>query len=195
MPKSKDTESSGPTIATGLMEKKLDSSDYDVEQPPVLREPVGRLDEDSEWERPEEYIVEVESDMPRKSKADMLKFNEEPVVIYIHPNLGTNHPEPAVPMWINGKGAEVYDKHSKRWIEIGMLPIGIEVTTRRKYVEQLARSKSENLTTKAYKDASTGNAYNETRRTQSLNNSFQIVYDWNKKEGKPWFDKIMRGRI
>jgi hypothetical protein len=72
-----------------------------------------------------------------------LKFNEEPVTIRIEPNPRADYPETHAPCAANGRGAEMWI--NGKWVSTsasggdGWLPIGQVVTTKRKYVEVLAR--------------------------------------------------------
>lgn len=196
-PKNKESDdqpsTTGPEIAVGIMEKEVHSDLYPPEQPPVMKQKVGRLDEDDGWERPIDVLPEGTAD-DGMSVAEMLAFMEEPVVVYIQPNMTVQHPQPSVMCWVNGKGAEVYNYQTKTWTELGVLPVGRNVTTRRKYVEVLACSRIEQVTTKAYK-GSDGEAYNELYRHQSAKNSLQIIHDWNREQGPRWFEEIMRRRM
>jgi hypothetical protein len=52
-----------------------------------------------------------------------------------------------VDCWVNGKGAEVWDERTRKWMEFNFLPVGLPIITKRKYVEVLARSKSMKVNT------------------------------------------------
>jgi hypothetical protein len=70
-----------------------------------------------------------------------LAFMEEPVMIRIEPSQEDNAAM-TVDCACNGKGAEVLDARTGKWLELNVLPVGLVVTTKRKYVEILARSKT-----------------------------------------------------
>lgn len=194
MSKGKDTESSGPTVMSDVMGEKLESGDREPQQPPKMKMAVN-VDPDDEWERPRETIEEEIIDAePSMSQAERLAFMQEPVVVYIQPNLTTKHPEPYVPVWVNGKGAEVYSYATKKWFSFGVLPVGVNVTTRRKYVEVLAAARAENVRTDTWKDTS-GEAFNEIHREQAFHYGFTIVHDWNKEMGRKWFERVMQRRV
>lgn len=80
---------------------------------------------------------------------ELLKFNEQPITVTIHSGgamPGEKFPPKFVPVWCNGKGAEVF--MNGRWVEVEALPVGIPVTVKRKYVEILVRSKHTSVNTR-----------------------------------------------
>ena len=82
-----------------------------------------------------------------KKQCDALAFNEEVVKVEISVGEGEN-PDPVVPhVASNGIGAEVLMSDVKL-AELGYLPRGVEFYTKRKYVEILARAKTETIRTR-----------------------------------------------
>lgn len=75
---------------------------------------------------------------------DALEFNEGEITIIIAQSSEKFAPK-FIDIWCNGKGAEI--KQGNKWLVTGALPIGAPVTTRRKYVEILANSKIDTVTT------------------------------------------------
>lgn len=117
-----------------------------------------------------------------------LAFNEEPVTIRIEQNQRGDLPETYVPVQVNGRGAEVLQNGS--WIAVAWLPIGIEVTTKRKYVEVLARAKSDAVKTE-HEDANVERPRNTVNRRTSANYPVTILKD--SARGHEWLSRIMMG--
>ncbi len=118
-----------------------------------------------------------------------LAFNEEPVTIRIEENSGSDFPETYVPVYVNGKGAEVF--YNGRWQEVGWLPIGMEVTTRRKSVEQLARSKVEIVRTQ-HGDTREEKPQNKVVRRNKSAYALTVLQDDNPK-GREWLSRVLAG--
>lgn len=137
-----------------------------------------------------ESLVNVSGDTEINSSllAD-IAFNEEPVTILIENNSNSDNPETHVPVQVNGRGAEVLS--NGRWLEITWLPIGIELTTKRKYVEVLARSKSTTIRTQ-HEDANVERPRNEVKRFTKAQYPMSILVDENPK-GRAWLSAIRTG--
>jgi len=73
-----------------------------------------------------------------------LAYNEQPVTIRIERSSEKNAPKHA-DCYVNGRGAEIL--HDGKWHSIGYLPCGIAITTKRKYVEVLMRSRPDDCET------------------------------------------------
>lgn len=135
-----------------------------------------------------EGLPNVSGDNDAKLMAD-LNFMEEPVTILINENSGSDFPETHVPVQVNGRGAEVWMNGG--WVAIGWMPIGVEVTTKRKYVEVLARSKSDSIQTK-HEDATVERPQNKVVRRPRQNYPMSIIED-NNPRGREWMTRIMAG--
>lgn len=118
---------------------------------------------------------------------DALAFNEEPVMIRIEPGQDENAAM-TVDCWVQGKGAEVFDTRTSRWLELNCLPVGIVVTTRRKYVEVLARSKTMKVRTPDHGDGKNIDNNNVTR-SNSRSVLFSVIKDTDK--GVAWLTRIL----
>lgn len=123
--------------------------------------------------------------------AAALAFNEEPVTIMIEPGQEENAPR-VIDIWVNGKGAEVLDPKTNRWNEINCLPVGGVITTKRKYVEVLARAKLDKVSTK-HDDATVANPENRIVRNTSRRAVFQVMHDPSPK-GREWLTRLMTER-
>lgn len=122
-----------------------------------------------------------------KEWADELVFNEDPVTIRIEPS-SEKHAANAHPIWVNGKGAEVFQ--NGQWQEIGYLPVGRVLTVKRKYVAVLAGAKFDRVTTDVVEpDSETPR--NEIRRFTSAAVSFSVLEDKNPKGGA-WLTELVR---
>ena len=120
---------------------------------------------------------------------EALAFNEEPVTISIEENSRSDFPETYVPVGVQGHGAEVFV--NGEWITVGWLPIGPVITTKRKYLEVLIRSKSDHIRTQ-HDDASVAVPRNTLNRRTSGNYPVTIIEDSNPK-GREWAARIRAG--
>ncbi len=118
-----------------------------------------------------------------------LAFNEEPVTILIEENSRSDFPETHVPVQVNGKPAEVLQ--NGKWLPIGWLPVGIEITTKRKYVEVLARSKTDGIKT-VHDEGNVERPRNTVQRRTSANYPMSILEDRNPK-GREWLSRVRMG--
>ena len=77
-----------------------------------------------------------------------------------------------------------------KWVVLGFLPVGIEVTTKRKYVEVLARSKVDNISTDVGSMLE-----DDPRNTLDISTSskapFSVIEDRNPM-GRAWLSKLIR---
>ncbi len=135
-----------------------------------------------------ESLVSVVADITKDSEyIAALNFMEEPVTIRVEENSRSDFPETHVPAYVNGRPAEVL--HNGKWIAVGWLPIGQVLTVKRKYVEVLARSKSDSIKT-VHDDATVKNPMNKIERRTSSNYPLSILEDNNPK-GREWLSRIM----
>lgn len=118
--------------------------------------------------------------------ADSLAFMEEPVTIRIEPTADKNASK-VIECWVNGVGAEVLD--GQRWVRLGFLPVGVPVTTRRKYVEVLARAKTETFTNNVH-EMPGQDPVNQIQRFNSSRAPFSVIHDANPKGGE-WLSKLL----
>lgn len=130
----------------------------------------------------------VLADKPlNKDYNDALAFAEEPVKIVLNPSSEKNAPT-AFPVWVNGKGAEVFQ--NGRWDEIGYLPVGRPIIIKRKVLEVIMRSKLDAVTT-VHDDATVERPMNRVNRATSAAHSFSILEDKNPK-GSAWAQEMIR---
>lgn len=118
-----------------------------------------------------------------------LAFMEEPVMIRISESTNSDFPETHVPVQVNGKDAEVLQ--NGKWLSIGWLPIGTPLTTKRKYVEVLARSTSDVVTT-VHDGADVEKPRNTVKRRTKAQYPLSILQD-NNPRGHEWLSRIMMG--
>lgn len=140
-----------------------------------------------------EAIVLTEQQRLDKDYLAALAFAEEPVTIIIEAPDEENPPR-VVDCWCNGKGAEVMDATTGKWAELGCLPIGGEIITKRKYVEILARSRAELIRTEEV-DArpKPGEDGWKLRRSLRRKASFSVIADPNPK-GREWLHRLLSER-
>lgn len=148
-------------------------------------------DVDLSFDKPLEHGESIElvaADVNKDAELiENLQFNEEPVTIRIEENARSQFPEPCVQVTVQGKPAEILQ--NGKWIPIGWLPIGTEVTTRRKYVEVLMRSRSTTFITK-HDNAQVETPRNWVEPRTSSNYPVSILEDRNPK-GREWVSRIM----
>lgn len=160
--------------------KELYSANTKIEQKPNINlDTMDRGDGD---------VVLVDK-LPSDDYADALAFMEEPVKIRLTPSTDKNAAT-AFPAWCNGKKAEVF--LNGRWVETpdGYLPVGIELITKRKYLEIILRAKIDKVET-IVGDATVEKPINEARRFTYPVNSVSIIEDKNPR-GAAWATEIIR---
>lgn len=148
-----------------------------IEQLPPIIHPDDR---DSE-------IILVDPDLATKEYQEALAFNNEPVTIRIEPGTEENAAQ-FHPAWVNGKGAEALI--NGKWIAYGHLPVGEVLTTRRKYLEVLLRSKRNTVITTVHERPGQ-DPINETRRPTSATMAISIIEDRNPR-GAAWIAELRR---
>lgn len=104
---------------------------------------------------------------------DALAFNEDAVTIRIEPGIEENAPQ-FHPCWVNGKGAEVLV--NGRWLEFKHFPVAEVLTTKRKYLEVLLRSKRNSIITHIVEQPGR-DPINEVRRPTSATMAISIIHD------------------
>lgn len=118
---------------------------------------------------------EIQREINFKAKAAALAFNEELVTVQI---LDTDNPnaEQVVNLGINGVNQFIFRGH--------------EQTIKRKFLEQLSRAKTENISTPEYTDAQ-GNRATKIVKSQGLKYPFRVVKDDNPL-GARWLEGILK---
>ena len=115
-----------------------------------------------------------------------LAFNEEPVTIIIEENTRSDFPETHVPVQVAGRGAELLI--NGKWAEVGWLPVGQEITTKRKFVEVLVRSKTDTVNT-IHEDANVERPRNSVQRRTSAMYPISVLVDENPM-GRAWLTQV-----
>ena len=137
-----------------------------------------------------EGIVIVEK-MPDVEYAELLKFAEDQVTAII--NQSTD-PKAAKYVYcaIGGKGAEVWDEKSKRWLEFKYVPVNRRLTMKRKYLEVLARSRVDNFSTREVTTSPLANhdGY-ELEATTVQSSPFTVIHDPAGERGHQWLSRVM----
>lgn len=122
----------------------------------------------------------------QKDYLDALAFAEEPVTISIEENSRSDYPETHVFVQSAGQGAEIWINN--QWCTVTWLPIGQVLTTKRKYLEILLRSKSDHVRTQ-HDDATVAVPQNKLNRRTSGNYPVTIIEDRNPL-GFEWASRI-----
>lgn len=171
--KAKDT----PVFAPA---KEVSTADLQVAQPPAIA-----LEDRGE--------IVIAEDRPDQAYLDELKFNEDALTIRIE--RGTEEFAPmSVPLWVNGEGAEVMNTAGK-WVKVGWLPISIPVITKRKYVEVLARSRTDRVRASEENPRPKENEDGwKLHRTSSQSHAFSVLHDPAGSKGTEWLNRIYAER-
>jgi len=159
--------------------QEIHSSDVPIEQ----KAPIA----DTKKYAEEGDVILADSSIPNKEWLDELAFNEEPVTIRIEPS-AEKHAATAHPIWVNGKGAEVFQ--NGQWQEIGYLPTGRVLTIKRKCVAVLAGAKFDRISTEIT-DPEGERPNNQIRRFTSASVAFSVLKDENPKGGA-WLTDLIR---
>jgi hypothetical protein len=129
-----------------------------------------------------EALANVAGDVNQQSDyLAALEFNEEPLRIIIEENGRSDLPETHAPVAVQGKNAEVLI--NGKWVEVGWLPIGQEIITKRKYVEVLLRAKTDTFKT-IHDDATVERPRNSVNRRTSAQYPVTVLQDNNPKGGE-----------
>ena len=161
--------------------RTMDVSNDQIAQPPSID-----LGLEQEPNRGDDIQV-LEAKHLEREYADRLAMDNDPITILIQPS-STENPELTVPVWVQGEGAEVFV--NGKWMKLGFLPIGGEVITKRKYVEVLARSRTDRVTSQeetAHPDV--GRDGFKVQRRSQRKNMFSVLEDKNPK-GREWLNRI-----
>lgn len=131
---------------------------------------------------------------PGLSKAylEELRFNEEPVTVMFTPPQ-ERFAAPFVDAAVMGTGIEALSQDG-RWLQLYQVPVGQEVTIKRKYVEVFARCKHTDVRAFSRGVPSDGSEpVNDTLRSTNLKHPFVLIEDKNPR-GREWLTKIVTGR-
>jgi hypothetical protein len=160
--------------------KEVHSSDTKINQLPDVD-----LTKDRESD-----VIDIENVMPDKDHLDLLKFSEEPVKIRIEQSTDKNAAT-RFPVWVNGKGGEMFEQG--KWRAVTWFPTGIAFTTKRKYVEVIARAKVNHIDYRATMESTDDMRDNVRRRTTAVN-AFSVIEDKNPR-GAAWLQSILQSNM
>lgn len=125
-----------PVITRG--KREIHTGDMQVPQKPSVN--LDTFDEDARKEH-STVILEATAD---NNFLEQLAYAEQPVTIRVERSSEKNAPRFA-DCYVNGRGAELL--HQGKWQSVGWIPCGVVVTTKRKYVEVLMRSRPDDCET------------------------------------------------
>lgn len=141
---------------------------------------------------PIEHVGEVVEPLDQPLESDYNKallFNEEYVTVQFNPSTDKN-PARHIFCQVNGRGAEVMVEG--RPMILTYLPIGPQITMKRKYLEVLARAKPDNVTTNVVEHPGQ-DPLNLIQRHTSMKYPFSILHDPNPKGGE-WISRLLADR-
>ena len=119
--------------------------------------------------------------------AEALRFAEEPMTIRLERSSEKNAAS-SEQVAVNGKGIELLIGGA--WVSTGWIPVGQVVITKRKYVEVIARSKPESVSTDVMEKEGE-DPVNRIRRYSSQKNPFSVIKDDNPR-GAQWLTSILQ---
>lgn len=167
-----------------MSKKEVHSDSVKIEKMDSVTMP--GLDEDF---GPSPDVIAAQDKALHKEYLAALAFAEEPVTIRVEPQSGDNAPN-VVDCWVNGKGAELLQ--DGQWVSYGAFPVGCIVTTKRKYLENLAMSKKMSIRTNI-PDPNAERPQNLLDRSLSRMASFSIIEDRSPKAHE-WAMRILSHR-
>lgn len=136
--------------------------------------------------RPNGGIQVADPEVLKKDYADSLAFNEEPVEVMVLPST-EKFGAKTVECWVNGVGIEIWDRQFG-WYPSGSIRRGEPVITKRKYIEVLLRSKTDDYKTNVIERRGE-EPENKLVTATSYNYPLQIIRDDNPK-GREWFRRL-----
>lgn len=151
---------------------------------PIGQSPSIDLPDDGPIDR-EQIVIPVDKPLLSDYLTD-LKFSEDPVTIRVERSAEKHAPK-VVDCWCNGVGCEAWI--NGRWLQLGWIPVGREVIIKRKYVEILARSKIDSITTQS-DEPGVESPQNRIDRSTSAKVPFSVLRDDNPK-GHAWLTRLM----
>lgn len=147
---------------------------------------------DADIENRGEIIFPVDKPINKEYLAE-LAFYEDEMTIRIEPSNEENAPL-VVDCWVQGKGAEVKDPRTGKFVQLNCLPIGQPITTKRKYVEVLARSLSDRYSSKQeIEHPEPGQDGYRLRGQAARRVVFSVIQDANPK-GAAWLTQVLSER-
>jgi hypothetical protein len=161
--------------------RELHSSDVDIEQKDDINiDPKNR-----------ESDIIVAAKVADKEYLAEVAFNEDPITICISRSPEKNAAS-TVPVWVNGKGAEIWHEGGKRWLEITHLPVERDIIIKRKYVAVLACAKQDRVETTGTDPEDIGKpGENRVQRFTSSLCSFSVIHDPSPR-GRAWLVELLR---
>jgi hypothetical protein len=116
-----------------------------------------------------------------------LAFMEEPVTIRLEPSSDRNAISRFV-VYVNGQGAEIFE--NGRWRSIGWLPVGPNITIKRKVLEVIVRTKIDTVHTEV-RNKDSEQPFNTEQRFTSAVHSFSVIEDKSPR-GAAWMTEMRR---
>ena len=163
--------------------RELNSADAPIEQKRPIVGDKGIMEHEGD------IIAIGDKNIRSKDYLGELEFMEEPVTIRLEPSADKNAAT-AFPIWVNGKGCEVWNENQKKFIEMPYLPVGEVLTVKRKYVEVLIRAKIDTVQTDVI-DRDSERPNNVVKRFTSAVHNFSIIEDRNP-IGAAWLTELRR---
>lgn len=156
----------------------------------VLRTDDVAIDQNApiEKESDRQTIVKADLSMVDKGYMERLAMGEEPVRIMIEPSTDQNAPHSYF-CAVNGVGAECLQPNGE-WLPIQWVPVGVELTMKRKYVENLVRAKRDRVETD-HGTANVADPHNRIVRHTSAVANVIILEDPNPR-GRAMFAELRR---
>jgi hypothetical protein len=171
---------------------EIHTDDITIEQPDPIAEADGRTDLLAEdLASPVMTDRSMHAGLSKELLAE-LAFNEEPVTVMFTPNQ-ERFAAPMVDAYCQNRGIEVLTDDGV-WLCLTQVPVNVEVTMRRKFVEIFARCKHTDV--KAHHGGvphDGSDPINNTLRSTNLKHPFVLIEDKNP-VGREWLKRLIMGR-
>lgn len=177
------------------MAKELHSDSIKIEQKPafILKgkgERTRSRDDGAVEIQPDDRPSDIVQADPSIAGADYqaeLEFAAEPVTIRLEPSSEKNASN-VFPVWQNGRPADLLI--DGKWVPVGWLPVGFDITVKRSILEIIVRAKIDTIETDVIEKPGQ-DPENRVKRFTSPVHSFSIIEDRNPR-GAAWLREVRR---
>lgn len=178
--------------------KKMDAS-TDAQHNPVMAGPQEQQFDPSMV--PQRGVIDIDHDpgpgiaiaekMPKQDYMDAVKFGEDPVTVVITPSSDRTAAR-YVYCAVNGRPAEVWDGQRKVWLSFKYLPVGVPLTVKRKYLEVLARARTDTFRTESTTPTPLPNQDGfQLHSETSVVAPFNVRHDPAGAKGHEWYSRVI----
>jgi hypothetical protein len=182
--------------STAALHNPVMAGPKELQYDPSMTPQRGPIDMEHALENPADPLVAIDPEAIKAAASrdylDQLAFSEQGVTVVI-PKSGERNSPNFVYCAVNGKGAEVWDERTKRWLEFTWLPVNSVITVKRKYLEVLGRARVDTYTT--HQTTPTPEPNQDAFRLEANTvpaAPFTVRHDPAGERGIDWFNRTMR---